>query len=162
MGKLEKSITILTVWRYAIGIQVIGKMPLQFSIYHSQAIMYLSHKHGPICQVKYFYMFPYCPGPTWIRGGNRPSHPPSAPHARLRRRRRHGARAPVRLLQLAPPLPAPPPSCAAAFLLPDLSFSARIPVRPAPGAVRPPPPRRRPQHWRGWRRRDGFVGLLRG
>ena len=43
------------------GIQVIEKTPLQFSIYHSQAIMYISHKHGPTCQVKYFYMFPYCP-----------------------------------------------------------------------------------------------------
>ena len=60
-GNWKKAITILTVWRYAIGIQVIGKTPLQFSIYHSQAIMYISHKHGPTYQVKYFYMFPYCP-----------------------------------------------------------------------------------------------------
>ena len=57
----KETITILPVWRYAIGIHAIGKIPLQFYIYHSQAIIYISPVHGPTCQTMYFCNFLYCP-----------------------------------------------------------------------------------------------------
>ena len=37
-----------------------GKTPLQFSIYQSQAIMYIFRVHGPTCQAMYFRIFLYC------------------------------------------------------------------------------------------------------
>ncbi|KAG2541443.1 hypothetical protein PVAP13_9NG682014 [Panicum virgatum] len=53
------------------------------------------------------------------------------------------------------------------------AWPRRSPARAPPGCSRARPPARAPvrllqlapllpAHWRGWRRRDGFVGLLRG
>ena len=90
------AITIWQVQRSAITIRIIGYVPLQFSLYRADAILYAWRDVGPICRVPYTSLSSVCPilpppeairPPPTVRRLPPPFSPPY-PLLLLRRRRR--------------------------------------------------------------------------
>ena len=72
------AITIWQVRRSVITIRIIGYVPLQFSLYLADAILYAWRDVGPICRVPYTPLSSVCPilpPPEAIRPSPRLPHP---------------------------------------------------------------------------------------